>query len=76
MFVDLYISGAHYHPARDKSDNFNNAVQLLRIRGTQLQFLENIFWEDDLRSIIFGTFVVKFLACLLLLGFSKRPKMV
>ena len=33
-------------------------------RGTQRQFLENICSEDDLRSRIFGTFVVKFLACL------------
>ena len=31
---------------------------------------ENICSEDDLRSRIFGTFVVKFLACLPLLGFS------
>ena len=28
------------------------------------EFSENICSEDDLRSIIFGTFVVKFLACL------------
>ena len=40
-------------------------------RGTQRQFLENICSEDDLRSRIFGTFVVKFLACLPLLGFSN-----
>ena len=33
--------------------------------------LENICSEDDLRSTIFGTFVVKFLACLPLLGFSN-----
>ena len=39
-------------------------------RGTQRQFLENICSEDDLRSRIFGTFVVKFLA-VPLLGFSK-----
>ena len=32
--------------------------------------------EDDLRSRIVGTFVVKFLACLPLLGFSSPPKMV
>ena len=38
-------------------------------RGTQRQFLENICSEDDLRSRIVGTFVVKFLACLPLLGF-------
>ena len=45
-------------------------------RGTQRQFLENICSEDDLRSRIFGTFVVKFLACMPLLGFSNLPKMV
>ena len=37
---------------------------------------ENICSEDDLRSRIFGTFVVKFLACLPLLGFSTIYKMV
>ena len=46
------------------------------IRGTQRKLLENICSEDDLRSRIFGTFVVKFLACLPLLGFSNPPKMV
>ena len=39
-------------------------------------FRENICSEDDLRSRIFGTFVVKFLACLPLLGFSDIYKMV
>ena len=34
------------------------------LRGTQRQFSENNCSEDDLRSRIFGTFVVKFLACL------------
>ena len=34
-------------------------------------FRQNICPEDDLRSSIFGTFVVKFLGCLLLLGFSN-----
>ena len=41
------------------------------VRGTKRQFSENICWEDDLRSRIFGTFVLKFLACLPLLGFSN-----
>ena len=41
------------------------------IRGTQRQFSENICWEDDLRSRIFGTFFVKFIACLPLLGRRK-----
>ena len=41
------------------------------LRGTQRQFLENICSGDDLRSRIFGTFVLKFLASLPLLGFSN-----
>ena len=41
------------------------------IKDTQRQFSENTCSEDDLRSRIFGTFVVKFLACLPLLGFSN-----
>ena len=39
-------------------------------------FRENICSEDDLRSRIFGTFVVKFLASRPLLGFSNIYKMV
>ena len=39
-------------------------------------FRENICSEDDLRSRIFGAFVVKFIACLPLLGFSNIYKMV
>ena len=39
-------------------------------------FRENICSEDDLRSRILGTFAVKFLACLPLLGFSNVYKMV
>ena len=43
--------------------------EMLSVRSTQRQFSENISSEDDLRSRIFGTFVVKSLACLPLLGF-------
>ena len=39
-------------------------------------FGKNICSEDDVRSRIFETFVVKFLACLPLLGFSNIQKMV
>ena len=43
-----------------------------KLSGTQRQFSEkSICSEDDLRPRIFGTFVVKFLACLSLLGFSN-----
>ena len=45
-------------------------------RGTQRQFSENICSEDDLRSRIFGTFVLKFLAYLPLLGFSNIQKLI
>ena len=46
-------------------------IMFTMIRGTQRQFSENICSEDDLRSRILGTFVVKFLAYLPLLGFSN-----
>ena len=39
-------------------------------------FRENICSEGDLRSRIFGAFVVTFLACLPLLAFSNIYKMV
>ena len=42
----------------------NCAAPISKIRGTQRHFLESICSEDDLRSRIFGTFVVKFLPCL------------
>ena len=38
-------------------------------QGHPTSISENICSEDDLRSGIFGTFVVKFLTCLSLLGF-------
>ena len=37
-------------------------------------FRKNICSEDDLRSRIFEIFIVKFLACLPLLGFSNTQK--
>ena len=49
---------------------------LLMVRGTQRQFSENICSENDLRSRIFGTFVVKFLAYEPVLGFSNILKMI
>ena len=48
-----------------------NAWDNVGKQGAQRQFLENISSEDDLRSRVFGTFAVKFLACLPLLGFSN-----
>ena len=37
---------------------------------------KNMCSEDDLRTRIFETFVVKFLACLPLLGFSNIKKCI
>ena len=45
-------------------------------RAPNGNFRENICSEDGLRTRIFGAFVVKFLACLPLLGFSNIYKMV
>ena len=45
-------------------------------RAPNGNFRENICSEDDLRTRIFGTFVVKFLACLPRLEFSNIYKMV
>ena len=41
------------------------------VRDTQRHISENICSGDDLRSRILGTFVVRFRACLPLLGFSN-----
>ena len=46
------------------------------VKGTQRQFSENICSEDDLRSRIFGTFVVKFFACMPLLGLSSKKGII
>ena len=52
------------------SSSRNIAKSWILSRGTQRQFSEDICSKDDLRSIVFETFVVKFLACLPLLGFA------
>ena len=44
------------------------------VRDTQRQLSENMSSEDGLRSRIFGTFVVKFFACLPHLGHLKTAK--
>ena len=62
---------------RKYSCSISSKLSLIPVsRGTQRQFSGNICSEDDLRTRIFGTFVVKFLACLPLLGFSNIYKMV
>jgi len=47
-----------------------------RTGAPNVSFSGNICSEDDMRSRIFGTFFLKFLACLTLLGFSNIQKMV
>ena len=56
---------------------YSRWVPLVHLTGAPNDnFRKNICSEDDLRSRIFETFVVKFLACLPLLGFSNMQKMV
>ena len=63
--VDPYTERVHF------------IIQGLEVsRAPNINFRENIWSEDDLSSRIFRTFVVKFLACLPLLGFSNIQKMV
>ena len=87
VFGQLYSGRSSAFPSSAPSHvyNFNNYSVTLNIAGdnsTQKtgapngNFQENICSEDDLRTRIFGTFVVKFLACLPLLGFSNIYKMV
>ena len=58
VFVpDSFALPAWPHNSRVNVYNF----RFVLIRGTQRQLLENICSEDDLRSRIFGTFVLKFL---------------
>ena len=49
----------------------SNNVKLQFAGAPNDNFRKNICSEDDLRSRVFETFVVKFLACLPLLGFSN-----
>ena len=50
---------------------FSSTCMPSLLMGTQRQFSENTCSEEDLKSRIFGTFVLKSLACLPLLGFSN-----
>ena len=66
-FVLEYFDGSEV----TKREGNELVVHKENCRGTQRQFSENICSENDLISRIFGTFFVKFLACLPLLGFSN-----
>ena len=50
---------------------YDITVLQLQYNITEYDITENICSEDDLRSRIFETFVIKFPACLPLLGFSN-----
>ena len=57
--------------------SYTSTSEILTLSGAPNDnFRKNICSEDDLRSRIFEIFVVKFLACLPLLGFSNISKMV
>ena len=71
FFVLIMLINDVYILDLDKNHTPLPLQLLTSSRGTQRQFLENICSEDDLRSRIFATFFVKFLACLPLLGFSN-----
>ena len=58
-----------FKPIQNVSACLRNVYIGRSLRGTQRQLSEIICSEDDLRSRIFGTFVVKFPAYLPLLGF-------
>ena len=63
-------------PTKKQLDGKLWSTNCLKSGAPNGNFRENICSEDDLRTRIFGTFVVKFLACLPLLGFSNTYKMV
>ena len=71
LVVDLRFKSWTIDMSRESVTSYFTSLSSTSLRGTQRQFLENICSEDDFRSRIFGTFVVKFLACLPLLGFSN-----
>ena len=81
LTFNLYVRSSVKHKdlwQKEKSKSEDSAQRgtecnqtLKSIKGNQRQFSENVRSEDDLRSRIFGTFVVEFLACLPLLGFSN-----
>ena len=82
MFVGFYFSLVCSSTARYESDLKEVNSDFISVRASfpsgapNGNFRENICSEDDLRSRIFGAFVVKFIACLPLLGFSNIYKMV
>ena len=71
MLVQKLRDSSQRSQRMQRDENNNIASQRRITRGTQHQFSVNSCSEGDLRSIIFGRFVVKFLAYLPLLGFSN-----
>ena len=79
--VELLVNGqivrkAFADECREKMGRREWDVRQLKNRITEIRLVDasgaqNICSEDDLRSRIFGTLVVKFIACLPLLGFSN-----
>ena len=70
------LSGFELYPRWVPLIRANSALDQIFSGAPDDNFRENICSEDDLRSRIFGAFVVKFIACPPLLGFSNIYKMV
>ena len=76
LFIFSYFfAGVHFALLGDSTLRCNHREPTLLFVNCKLgapneHFRKNICSEDDLRSRIFGTFVIQFLACLPLLGFS------
>ena len=64
----------HHHTLSSRNDILDYRSSTVLSGAPNDNFRKIICSEDDLRSRIFGTFSVKFLACLPLLGFSNIKK--
>ena len=74
MFTDKFRNRLVVVQESQNIDNFPHPLDFqveIYSGAPNDNFRQNICSEDDLRSRIFGTFAVKFLGCLLLLGFSN-----
>ena len=69
LFMLIYPNPRNLQPNETTTDNEGKSD--LKSGAPNDNFRKNICSEDDLRSRIFETFVVKFPACLPLLGFSN-----
>ena len=69
IFTWYYLFSMTFSRLSLSVKSYGETIQMKQ--GHPTSIFQNICSEDDLRSRILGTFVVKFLACLPLLGFSN-----